>query len=89
MNIRDIVKQYNYSYSHFRKRFRQKYGISPAKFRIARRIEKAKAYLDEGELSVKQIAIDLGYPDTFTFSKQFKKITGLSPVNFRKQTQGS
>ncbi|HLL89724.1 MAG TPA: AraC family transcriptional regulator, partial [Tepidisphaeraceae bacterium] len=72
------------SYERFRKLFRQRTGHSPHDYRIRRRIDKAKALIHQERLSNKQVAYALGYPDPFTFSKQFKQVVGVSPEQFRR-----
>jgi len=51
---------------------------------IRHRIKRAQNILSSGEHSIKEIAIQLGYVDTFTFSKQFKKVTGRTPSEFKE-----
>lgn len=53
------------------------------------RIEKACDLLINSDLNVSEIAYDLGFSDPFYFSKTFKKETGLSPLQYRKEKQGS
>jgi AraC-like DNA-binding protein len=56
------------------------------------RINRAKRRLGEGEDRIRAIAAELGYGDPFYFSRDFKKLTGLSPRRYREQerilTQG-
>ncbi len=44
----------------------------------------AQKMLADNDLSIKEIALELGYSDAYTFSKQFKKLMGLSPTEFKK-----
>lgn len=74
-----IAAELNMSYSSFRKRFNVEMGISPGKYLICKRIENAHVMLEDGQLTVGEIAGSLGYPDIYSFSRQFKKFTGLSP----------
>lgn len=76
------------SYSHFRQLFRQRLGASPAQYRIHRRIERAQALLTGTDRSIKSIAAQLGYPEVFTFSRQFKQVTGTPPATYRQQALG-
>jgi len=76
------------SYERFRKLFRQRVGVSPGDYRIKRRIDQARALIDRHHLSNKQVAYELGYPDPFTFSKQFHKVTGLWPEQYRQAARG-
>ena len=51
---------------------------------ISLRINHAKLLLSETDQSVTDIALECGYTDFNYFSKQFKKLTHLSPSEFRK-----
>lgn len=60
------------------KHFREVVGMTPNEFHIRKRIEKAVSLLRAG-VSVSEASQLCGYADVFTFSKQFKKITGCPP----------
>jgi AraC-like DNA-binding protein len=63
------------SYSSYRRKFAEEYGVSPGAYRIKVRTEKAIYFLSKG-LFQKQIAAELGYSDVYAFSAQFKKSDG-------------
>jgi AraC family transcriptional regulator len=48
-------------------------------------IERVKEMLDDGELSLSQIASKLGYSSVHYLSAQFKKVTGVSATEYRKK----
>ena len=79
-----ILSDIGLSYSRLRNLFQKAYQISPGDYRIQVRIEKACALLETSDQSLQVIADQLGYADAFTFSKQFKQRTGLSPKHFRR-----
>ena len=83
--LSEVAEKLNISYSKFRKLFKQVMGISPGDYRIAHRIEIAAELLSETEQPVEMISSHLGYPDIYTFSKQFKQVTGQSPRQFRQK----
>ncbi|MBL4700814.1 MAG: AraC family transcriptional regulator [Phycisphaeraceae bacterium] len=83
IKLKDIARELNMSYERFRKLFKQFVGHAPGEFRILRRIDRAKILLLK-QYSVAQIANELGYPDQFSLSKQFKRYTGMSPTQFRQ-----
>jgi len=70
-------------YDLLRKAFAEYYGISPAQYQIRARINKACKWLEK--LFVAEVAERLGYADSFAFSKQFKRATGMSPRIFQNQ----
>ena len=81
----EIAQSLGIGYEKFRKLFKSKIGISPGNFITIRRINTAKSLLIDTNKRIKEIALELDYPDTFTFSKQFKNIVGVSPNEFKKR----
>lgn len=79
-----ICQELNMGYESFRKVFKERMGISPQQYIVQERITIAKTKLLDEHYTIKEIAIQLGYSDPFSFSKQFKEITGISPQNFRQ-----
>lgn len=84
VEIELLCQEFGMGYEKFRKIFKKKMGIAPNQYLIKERINLAKSLLLVGEYSIKEIAIMLGYTDPFTFSKQFKEMTGLAPKEFKK-----
>lgn len=85
---REVARQVGLSYENFRKRFAQLAGESPGRYQKRRRLEWACAAIYHGELSLKQIADELGFCDVFHFSKAFKQEIGLTPSDYRKRVRG-
>lgn len=81
--LEELLNRHGISYERFRKIFRQITGHSPHDYWIRRRIDHAKIMLTQQRLSVKQVAYQLGYPDPFSFSRQFKQVVGISPSRFQ------
>lgn len=77
------VAQYvNLSPSHFSKIFKDTYGINFIDYCISVRIEKAKAYINEG-MKVFVAAEKVGYGSYSYFSRLFKKVTGITPEEYK------
>lgn len=55
---------------------------------ISYTVNQAKRLLSQTELSVKEIAEKLGFPEQFTFRKYFKTHTEMSPTDFRLKNIG-
>lgn len=81
--LEEIAGSHMMSYSTFRKAFAENYGISPQQYRLRCRIEKAKQLLSMG-YSCGEVADMLSYPDPYSFSHQFKLMTGITPKNYRR-----
>ena len=82
LKLPELAKNLNISYSNFRKLFTEYSGVPPGEYRIRKRIEHIQQLLDSNEFTIKEVALQTGYPDIYSFSKQFKKVTGLSPRKF-------
>ncbi len=74
----------NMSLSTFQRKFKQTYGISPAKYIEQQRIEKAKLLLIKTNNTISSISFQLGYDTLSHFSKVFKKNNNISSSEFRK-----
>lgn len=85
ISLSDIAAELDISTDHFRKEFSREYGMSPKRYRIMRRLEQARMLLCNHSATIEKIAEEMGYPDQFTFSRQFKMKSGMSPSVFRRQ----
>jgi AraC family transcriptional regulator len=74
----------NHDYSYLSHLFSEVEGITIEQYLIQQKIERVKELMVYDELSLAQIAVDLGYSSTAHLSAQFKKITGLTPTQFRQ-----
>ncbi len=70
-----------YHLSHI---FKEEIGMSPIQYLIKCRIDEAKRLLEHTDLSVKEVAQRVGYPNANYFNILFKKMTGESPGKFRR-----
>jgi AraC family transcriptional regulator len=69
---------------HFSRAFKQSFGMPPHRYHKSRRIERAKALLARHELSVTEIALEVGFDETSSFSAAFRKLTGDTPTGYRR-----
>ncbi len=67
---------------YFRKLFSEVYGTSPINFIKELRMKKAKEMLRSDYSSITDIALSLGYPNIFDFSRDFKKHVGVAPSKY-------
>ena len=70
------------SYESLRKQFRKSFGCSLSQYLIGLRINKSKVLLLDENMSVKQVAAELGYCDAYAFCHQFKQQVGVSPGKY-------
>ncbi len=84
LNLSELLsKKLNKEYSQLSKLFSATTGITIEQFAILQKIEKAKELLVYDELSLKEIAYRLVYSSSAHLSAQFKKVTGLTPTEFK------
>lgn len=82
-NIGELAKKAGISRKYFTTLFTRQYGISPKSYQVSQRMNYAKYLLQESDISIKEIAAQLGYTDQYIFSKQFKSIIGYAPSKIR------
>ena len=83
ISMEKLAKEIHMGYESLRKDFRKKYGISPGKYRIEKKMEQACLLLESG-IPIKEIAQMVGYEDVYSFSKQFTKTYHIAPGKYRK-----
>jgi AraC-like DNA-binding protein len=84
-NYSDYISQkLNYDYTYLSNIFSEVNGISIQQFIIYHKIEKVKELLLYDELNLSEISYKLHYSSVSHLSKQFKKITGLSPTYYKQ-----
>ncbi|MDX1931286.1 MAG: AraC family transcriptional regulator [Capsulimonadales bacterium] len=85
-DLREVAATVDMSYETFRKRFRQATGITPARYRLQRRIAAACELLRYSpQTTNRQVAEMLGFADEFHFSRRFSQVMRLSPREFRRR----
>lgn len=69
----------------FERRFKQATNNSPIEYLQRVRIEAAKKHFESSRKNVNQVMYDVGYTDTKAFRDIFKKLTGLTPIEYRNR----
>ena len=83
--LENIAHSLGVSYSFFRREFKKRCGVSPGQYRLELRLIKAKELLLSTNLSIADISAKLHFECIGQFSTFFKKKSGTSPLEFRKQ----
>jgi AraC-like DNA-binding protein len=69
--------------AHFSRRFRDAYGETPYSYLMTRRIERAKALLRRGDVSVTDACFAVGCTSLGSFSARFTELVGETPSAYR------
>ena len=70
---------------HFQRSFRAAYGETPYGYLMTRRIERAKALLRRGDLSVTEVCFEVGCSSLGSFSARFTQLVGETPTEYRNR----
>ncbi|WP_271216331.1 helix-turn-helix transcriptional regulator [Streptosporangium carneum] len=68
---------------HFSRSFRAAFGETPYSYLMTRRIERAKALLRRGDLTVTEVCFEVGCTSLGSFSSRFTELVGESPSSYR------
>ncbi len=83
ISVQDIASALHYSEAYFCKLFKQYFDQNFVSYLSEYRIRKAKVELRKADANIKEIGKAVGYQDSNYFAKVFKRITGLSPSEYR------
>lgn len=84
-NLSDYLSsQLHHDYTYITNLFTQVEGTTIEQYFISQKIERVKELLVYDEFSLSQIADDMDYSSVSHLSKQFKKVTGLTPSHFKQ-----
>ena len=83
----DLARECSLSAGHFARAFRRSTGLSPHKWLVWCRVEKAHALLRDGGLSLAEIARACGFADQSHFTRAYTRLRGISPGAWRRQRE--
>ena len=85
LDVEALARGVHMSAGHLSREFKRVYGESPYSYLMTRRIERAKALLDRGDLSVTEVCFAVGSSSLGTFSTRFTELVGMAPSVYRRQ----
>ena len=89
LDVASIARAAWMSPAHFQRQFRATYGETPYGYLMTRRIERAKALLRLGELSVTEVCMAVGCTSLGSFSARFTQLVGETPTAYRARNHSS
>ncbi len=88
LRIGDLAAMAKVSEVYFRREFQKYYGVSPMTYLKNRRMELAKQLLSTSLYSVAEVATRSGFDSLGYFSSEFRRLTGTTPTEYRKNCEG-
>jgi transcriptional regulator GlxA family with amidase domain len=85
ISVEELSSRFAIGRRHFERRFKKATNNTPIEYIQRVRIEAAKKHLERSAKNVNEVMYDVGYTDNKAFRSVFKKITGLSPVEYRNK----
>ncbi len=85
ISFEKLAAQLAVSRRNFDRRFVKATGNTPVEYLQRVKVEAAKKELEKGRKSIFEIMSDVGYADDKAFREVFKKVTGLSPLDYRNK----
>jgi transcriptional regulator GlxA family with amidase domain len=85
VSVDRLASMFALSRRNFERRFKKATANTPAEYQQRVKIEAAKKSLEGGRSSITDVMYEVGYSDSKAFRILFKKITGLSPVEYRNK----
>lgn len=88
IQVADLAQLVAMSASHFARSFRLAMGVSPARYVVIRRIERAKLLLaHQDDMAIAEIAFVCGFAGQAHLTRVFKDLTGVTPGTFRLEAR--
>ena len=88
LDVEALARGVGMSAGHLSRRFKAAYGESPYSYLMTRRIERAKALLRRGDMSVTDVCFAVGCSSLGTFSTRFTELVGVPPSTYRREATG-
>jgi transcriptional regulator GlxA family with amidase domain len=88
IRVSELARLVGVSTSHLGALFRDATGGGVLAYHTALKMARARKLLDTTELQVGEIGREVGYGDPFYFSRQFSRVHGVSPSDYRLQRKG-
>ncbi len=85
LDVPALARSAHVSESHFSRSFRAAFGETPHRYLLTRRIERAKALLRAGDLTVTEVCLAVGFTSLGSFSATFTRLVGESPSAYRQR----
>ncbi len=86
LKVDEVAQEMGFSPQHLNRLFIDEVGITACEYITKTKLQEAKRLLTETDMSISKISDKLNYWDSTHFAKTFRKMTGVTPSEFRKNT---
>lgn len=83
LSVDELAEKFAIGRRHFERRFKKATSNSPAEYIQRVKVEAAKKQLENSSKNVSEVMYEVGYTDLKAFRTVFKKVTGMSPVEYK------
>lgn len=87
LRMRDVARRFAISPDYLSRAFKAAYGVSPKRYLMNLKLERAASLLETTDLPVSVVARSLGFQDPLAFSRTFSRIYGVSPSARRAESR--
>lgn len=84
IRLGQVAQAVGLSRTYFSKYFYEKTGSRFSEWLIKTRVQKARDMLHEQDFSIAHVAVSSGYQDMRTFERNFKRVTGMTAMQYKK-----
>jgi AraC family transcriptional regulator len=86
IGISELASLVGLSQFHFIRAFKSSVGPSPYQYVLSERISVAKEMLSKSDLSIADVALSVGFSDASQLNRAFRKLIGITPTAFRRES---
>ena len=86
-SVKQVAEYANMSLSAFSQYFRTQCGMTVIDYVLNRRINAAKEKLADSDMLISEIVFAIGYVSVPSFVNKFKRVTGMTPGEYREQAR--
>jgi AraC family transcriptional regulator len=83
ISLAALAELVDLSLFHFARAFTQSFGVPPHRYHMARRMDRVRSLLRKRALTVTEIGVQAGFRETSSFTRAFRRFTGLTPTEYR------
>jgi AraC family transcriptional regulator len=87
ISLAALAELVDLSLFHFARAFTQSFGMPPHRYHMARRMDRARGLLQKRALTVTEIGVQVGFRETSSFTRAFRRFTGLTPTEYRRHQE--